>query len=246
MAREAITKLRAENIEPTLDDIILLHNLAQKTEEVIDPGLLLFQCRRVGNIQIYPMTIGARVWILSTAMNWFSSDEDMIKLSVLYAYCNSRQPEKLFKLETPKEARKEINKWASTINITEDEITQAFTGIIDEDLVGVSVVLDLIEQIKTNPTSLDLTKALKYTNKGTQEVEFNWAIPYISLLMHYYPGKKESEWLWDTSEDICFEMIKKACEFEQGKDKQIDPNDPSLIAFNNFRRAVAIIRARNR
>jgi len=204
---------------------------------------LLFQFRRVGNIKIYPMTIGARIWILSTAMKWFEDDTDMLDLVVLYGYANSRTPEKL-QFETPKEARKELNRWASTLNVTQDEITNAFSDIVQDDSSGISVVMDLLEQIKCNPTSLDLTKAIKYTSSNTEITEQNWMIPYIAILMHYYPGKNESEWLWETSEDVCFEMIKKAMEFEKSEDSKIDPNDPSLIAFNNFRKALAVIKSR--
>ena len=246
LARDAINKLRSENIEPTLDDIIQLHSLAQKTEAIIDPGLLLFQFRLVGNIKIYPMTLGARLWILTTAMKWFEQEQDLLDLAVLYAYANSRTPEKMLKFETPKEARKELFRWASTLNVTQDEITNAFADIVQDDLSGISVVMDLIEQIKCNPSSLDLTKALKYTGGNADVVEHGWVIPYIALLMHYYPGKSEAEWLWDVSEDICFEMIKKAMEFEKGEDSKIDPNDPSLIAFNNFRKAISIIKSRGK
>jgi len=249
LAREAIRRLKDDRIEPTLDEIVWLHNLAEKTEKVADPELLLFQCKRVGNINIYPMTIGARVWMLNVALKWFDGDDLLTDLSILYAYANSRKKNS-FNFETPKAARSTILKWANKITATEDEITNAFQKITpdndEDDLRGYGIVSDLIDQIKTNPISLNLEKAMKYIKKdasgGIGHKEKAWAIPYISMLMHYYPGKTESQWLWETAEELSFEMIQKISEFEKGDDDKPDMKDPSILAFNEFQKALTYIR----
>jgi len=261
LAKEAIRRLRLEDIEPTLDEIIWLNNLANRTEIVVDAGLLLFKSKKVGNIEIYPMTIGARVWLLEIAFKWFSSEADQVlsDLSILYAYSNSRSPE-LFDFPDQRAARKAILKWAEKINSTEEEIKNAFVNIDEDstnqyaDVQGITIVLDLINQIKSNPQNLNLTKAFKYTKvldesqgqgQGQGNKENTWSIPYIAMLMHYYPSKTEEQWLWDTSEDICFELLHQAQEMEKGEDDKgkADPNDPSILAFNEFQKALTYIRS---
>jgi hypothetical protein len=245
LAKEAIRRLRDDKIEPSLDEIVWLHELAEKTEKSFDPILFLFSCKKIGRLTIYPMTIGARIWMISTALKWFDGDELMTDLSILYAYCNSRTLQ-AFEFKTPKEARTAIYNWAKNLNVTEEEILDSFKEIApEENLDAQSLLYDIIGQIKENPLSLDLSKAMIYLNKKNDvtKKDGHWISGYIAVLMHYYPGKTEEAWLWDTPEEIFMEMLNKISDFEKTDDKKIDPNDPSIIAYNQFQKAVKQIRS---
>ena len=251
LAKEAIRRLRVDGIEPTLDEIVWLHELANATEQISDPAYLLFASKKVGNISIYPMTIGARVWMITQATEWFQDDELMFDLAILYAYSHSRNAS-AFKFETRKEAGKAILRWAKTLEITEKEILSAFTNLAseaeDHASEAINVLAEVLYQIKENPLSLNLTGAIKFLKKNEMAIDselpkVTWPIPYVAALMHYYPGKSEEEWLWDTSEQLGLELIKKSIAMEKVEDDKADPNDPALLAFSAFKKAERQIRS---
>ena len=250
LAAEAFRKFKEEGIAVTTEEVILLNSLAHDTEKVSDPELLLYTYKTVGNLKIYPMTLGARIWLLSVGLKWFENDEKLTDLAILYTYAHSQQLEAL-QFGSAKEAKRAINKWARTVRATEADILKAF-DVEEADEVQLEaeyLLRDVVEQLKTNPASLNLSKHTKFLQKSdgksTEDIESNFGVPAIALLMHYYPGKKMEEWLWDTSEELCLELIEQAKKIEGGTEKEtIDPNDPAIIAFNKFQKAVTHIRSR--
>jgi len=247
MAKEAIKQLRHEGIEVSLDDIVTLHSLASQTDKISDPNALLFCSKDIGGIEIFPMTIGARLWILQSALPWFEHDELLKDLSVLYAYCHSRNKND-FQFSRAKDARKTILSWAKDLRVTEEEIVSAFTEISGETPIieCMELLQNLVEQIKSDPLKIDLSKATKYLNRGNEISNGKEAYNingYIALLMHYYPGKSVGDWLWETSENCVLEMIKKMNSFEQDENK-VDPHDPALLALHAFSIEVRRIKGR--
>jgi len=250
LAAEAFRKFKEEGIAVTTEEVILLNSLAYDTEKVSDPELLLYTYKTVGNLKIYPMTLGARIWLLSVGLKWFEDDEQLTDLAILYTYANSQTLEAL-QFGSAKEAKKAILKWAKTVKATEDDILKAFDveGADEVQLEAEYLLRDVVEQLKTSPTSLNLSKHTKFLQKSDgkdiSDSEKNFAVPAIALLMHYYPGKKMEEWLWETSEALCLELIEQAKKMEGGEDTEtVDPNDPAIIAFNKFQKAVTHIRSR--
>jgi hypothetical protein len=74
----------------------------------------------VGNLRVYPLTIGAKLW-LEEAGRWWEGDDVMQALSIVYASSHSRQPES-FQFDSPREAKRAIKKELKTLNVTEDEV----------------------------------------------------------------------------------------------------------------------------
>jgi len=250
MALEAIKKLRDDGIEPSLDEIIWLHNLAKKSEKYSDPKLLLFSKKKIGNIDIYPMTMGAKVWLFTVAYKWFENDDMLIGIAQAYAYSHSRYPSS-FEFSTAKECRKVLLKWASKQSVSEEEIIKA-NDDNEEDLEDVTyeyMLNDLIARIKKDPSNIDLSsiqRKIIYREEKENNSENNMPfIPYMAMLSHYYPNKTFNEWLWETPEELCLEMLIKMIDMEKVEEDKVDLNDPSILAGIEFTRAVNFIRKRN-
>ena len=120
LSREYLKQLRAEGGKPTDEEIIQIYELGKQASQVFESSLLLFQYTMVGNLRVYPLTIGAKLW-LEEAGRWWEGDDTMQALAIVYASCHSREPER-FQFDNPRQAKRAIKKELRKANATEDEI----------------------------------------------------------------------------------------------------------------------------
>lgn len=122
MAKEYLKQLRASGGCPTDEDIVEIYELSKQASYVFENCLLTFQYKVVGNLKIYPLTIGAKLW-LEEAGRWWAEDDAMQTLSVVYACCHSREPE-AFQFESPADAKWKIKRELKKANVTEEEFIE--------------------------------------------------------------------------------------------------------------------------
>jgi hypothetical protein len=234
LGRETINKLIEEGISLDPDQIVCIHELAKKAASgLLDPTLLLMTSRKVGNVNIYPLTIGSKVWLDTVIKDYFQNDGTLISLAILYAHAHARQPE-ILNFDDPIKCKKDIIKWARKNNITEDEFNEvinSLTHYIPKN-TSLDLLLDLTEQIREHPLQLDVSKIYEYYDElEYMEDSKEDCIPGLALLMRFY-GETKEHWLWEESEEVCAALIKEGIEKETGK--KSDQGDPAIIAFQEL------------
>jgi len=234
LARESINGLIAKNIPLTPDQIVIIHELSKKASSIsLDPRLLLMASKKVGNINIYPLTIGAKIWIRIVLTEFFQDDDMMVGLAILYAHSHAREPEKL-NFDDASKCREDIIEWAKTNNLTEkefDTVIESFSNVSSKGMI-LDYLTGLVEQIKNNPSNINLISIYDFLNKlEFEELNSDDSIPALAILLKYFGADKE-HWLWGESEDVCMGLIKQALEMESGK--KSSQLDPSLIAFKEL------------
>ena len=234
LGREVINNLIKENVVLSPDEIVIIHELSKRaTQGLLDSRLLVMASKKIGNVEIYPLTMGAKIWMRTVLIDFFPDDEIMAGLVVLYAYSNARSPEKLNFTDAEK-CKNQIMEWVKTYNITDqefEEVVNSFNHYIPKDEIW-DILNDLVAQIRKNPNNIDLNKfyniykMIKFNEETTEDL-----IPALSILMKYYGGTKE-HWMWNESEDVCMAFIKQAIEMETGKKQE--QLDPSFVAYREL------------
>ena len=156
LSREYLKQLRAEGGKPTDEEIVTIYELGKQASQVFESCLLLFQYKIVGNLRVYPLTIGAKLW-LEEARRWWKDDPAMDVLAVVYASSHSREPEQ-FQFENPRQAKRHILKEMQTLNVTEEEIAEV----------------------------LETQNRLENGDEKQRDKETLSFVPYLSLLMRNY------------------------------------------------------------
>lgn len=245
LTRQTMAQFESKNIKPTYEDIINLNDLARDgTTDILssDPTTLTMQYKTICGLNIYPLTVGARLWLQTVYTIVY--DPVILSVAPIYAACNSRTVEKL--PQDKKSIVKALIDFSKKCNLTEDEIKEicGMNKAIDafeSDLV--SLLNDIVAQIKNNPQELDLSRIQSYFSKMNKEHEA--PITAINLLMHVY-GQTANYWLWEVSEEFFIDALENANRIlHEGEDnKNIDPTDPTVIAYVKFRALVKEIEKR--
>jgi hypothetical protein len=238
LGRESINGLIKKNITLTADDIVTIHELSKRaTSGLLDSRLLLMASKKVGNINIYPLTIGARVWLQTMIKDYFESDPIYYGLALLYAHAFARSPEKL-NFDDPEKIKVDIMNWAKIANVTEsefNEVVESLSHNVPKDEI-LEILLDITQQIKRNPNTLNLKNVyelydrIEYENEHKEDV-----IPAVAILMKQY-GQTLEHWLWKESEETCVALIRQAIEMETGKKTNF--GDPALVAFTELQQYI--------
>jgi hypothetical protein len=156
LSREYLKQLRAEGGKPTDEEIVTIYELGRQASQVFESSLLLFQYKMVGNLRVYPLTIGAKLW-LEDARRWWENDPAMDTLAVVYASSHSREPER-FQFDSARQAKRHILKEMKRLNVTEDELAE---------------VLSVQNRLENGEPKERQKESLSF-------------IPYLSLLMRHY------------------------------------------------------------
>ena len=216
LAEEAIKELALDNIICTPNEILYLHELGDLASRPDDFKLLDYCYTQYGNLKIYPITIGAKVW-LQEIIKDFPFDETFMQFALIYAYSHSRNPS-AFNFDTVTDCKKTILKFCKSLKVTELE----WNNVID------SVTINALEG-----------KKKAHEDEGGCSV-----IPALSLLVNNF-GKDKQYWLWQVSEDECLKWIHEAIKLmaqKQGATGKIDIDDKSLLAFSTLKKAINEIR----
>jgi len=240
LTNDALKRLKAEGINVTPEDAISLNCFAEKTSKPSDQRLLEHSGKYCGNVEIFPLTLGAKVWLKGQALEWFENEQDIYYFALFYAMAHSRFPDK-FVFKNAKECRKVLHKWAKTINVSEDELLK-LGGLNEEDPVE-GVLKDLYDQIKEHPSRLNLIPVIKHLN-GRRESHREEGTSGIVAWLIANCGQTVEYWLWERSWDETEELI-KATQKNMTGEKIIDASDPSILAMREFQNLLQKIRMNN-
>ena len=236
LAKQTLSALRSEGVELSDIDVITIYQLARRAIECAPQSALLMNTgKQVGNIEIFPLTLGAKMWLMTDVLEWFGNDELMIGLATVYAVAHARDVDK-FIFKDGRTAEKKITAWSLRVNLTQDEIMvieESFGASAVAQLSAGDVLKGIIEQIMLHPATLDLSAACSYIESIETEGENVPVLEYIAILQkNFY--KERDHWLWKESDEFCMEMVRQARRM-QATEGQADPFDPCTKAYRELK-----------
>ena len=182
IAEAAIKECRGHGIVLTDENIIILYELGKLADETINTGFRYYRGKQLGNIRIYPLTLGSRLWLNYEARELCQFDDNLFGWCMVWAFAHANDSD-AFEFNSYKELKNTIKKWGKKIDCTDDELTAALVEI------GEMSNFEL-----TSSRKKDEDEELKLANEEKSA---------ISALMNFFMtefGNDLSYWLWDVSE----------------------------------------------
>lgn len=202
LAKTFINKLRDAGIEPTYEQFVRFQDLGQAASKSTDSSIALMLGREIGGRKYYPLTLGASIWYSDRAVEWFSDDDNMLAVALLYAMHNSYNLDALRDLDTPNRARLKLRLWGIGVRMTPDEASELM-----RDTLGLD-----IESGEAAPSE----------DAGDYGIA-------VRVLQRFY-GETREHWLNEPA-DHCEALIRDAVKANSDPDAPPDPNDPAIKAF---------------
>lgn len=244
LTKESLSRFERSGVKVTNEQAIALDKLAEKTCIVHDYKMLKSDFTTVGNLKLYPLTLGASTWLKTDATEWFGDNDTLMPLCLLWASCYSYDLDK-FIFDDANKCAKTMIKWGKKIKVDKDKLTKAVETLLygEESTDAEELLADLLNQILTNPEKLNLCPAMNYLEpnitKGTDKEYGN--IPIITYLITNLGGTVEY-WLWEHSWENA-QLIMKNYNEQQSGDTIVNPHDPSYKAMVNFQAMILKIRS---
>ena len=220
IAEGSIKECRNNGIELTDIDIITLYELGKIAEDTINTGFRYYCGKPLGNIRIYPLTLGARLWLNYEAKELCQFDNDLYSWAVAWAFAHSFEADK-FLFDDYKHLKKTIIKWGRKINCTDEEFTQALVTMGEIDGLNVE------DDNEKNEKNLDPR------NPSNEKSS-------ISAVLNFFLtefGKDISYWLWEVSESQANKLMIEFINKESGK-KVISSDDLPIKAYIKMRQYI--------
>ena len=82
-----------------------------------------------GAALLYPLTLGAALWIEENVLPWFG-ETGMSDLTMAWALTQRHTPERIWAISGPRECTRVVKKWARRLNCTRDELTAALNKLL--------------------------------------------------------------------------------------------------------------------
>ena len=235
LALEALQKLADDGITCTPDEILWLHQEAQRATR-LTPGdaPCLDYPLVVGNAALWPLTLGADEWLTHYARPLYDGASSGIAtrlqtLCIAYSMAHSRKPEMFHGLTTRRKILWRVAYWAAGLSCTLRELN-----------AGVDRVLGLAD---TEPVDIPTPKEAAAAKAGTpapRADDFAGNTPILAQLLHFYGGTP-AQWLWQEPEDKILALLNQMAKILPGADT--DDAKARAIAMCKFRAVVAHIRA---
>ena len=126
MARQAVSDLREKGVEPSLNDVVLLNDLAREVEHPVGGSTLPAGTPvAVGGVWLWPLTILSSHWWETRASKWFVDDPQREAYAIAYALAHGRTLEPLTLLVRHNAAEEAVEEWAHRLTCTNDELRAA-------------------------------------------------------------------------------------------------------------------------
>lgn len=240
LARAELFSLRQAGVVLTDAEVVHIVTLANKAVlGAVDPRSILFRGRTVGNLTLYPLTLGAKLWLVSEAHDWFSETDFTSALAMLYAMAFSRDPE-AFDFRDASHAKKCLTKWGRKITATESELRAAIRELTksdSDDADAVTLLEQLLDNIRKDPTNLNLAPSLSYLDSRTTGLETKNIIPSIAILMKTFGGTRE-QWLWGDNDETSILLLDAIVSVEGKAGTAKDPEYEAYKTVKAFTRGL--------
>lgn len=218
-AAAKIKELReAYGIEPTLDEVICLHELGKLCEN--PPGdetrYLRGEPELAGNVWLFPFTIGASLW-WRDAMQKVGANDPAAGYLLPFALHHARHPDVLNRCQTLKQIRAEVQEFVRGLSCTVAELDYAIDRILP---------------------------ATENTAAESEHKPVDWA-EVVGVLCRYFKGTTPDYWLWATAMDVAVSLLSKSAKIMEAEGDTFDERDPAFRAVHNLQMACnEIVRAR--
>lgn len=125
-AASRLAELRAKGLEPTLDEIIWLHETGRNMSE--PPGLggvALDMPIPCGNVTLRRLSIGSLCWWTECGATWFPLGHPLESYILAFVAAHSRSPEVFQACTDYDTTEKRIRTWMAGLSCTSDQLAQA-------------------------------------------------------------------------------------------------------------------------
>jgi hypothetical protein len=217
IAEAAIKECRDAKINLTDENIITIYELGKAADSTIGTGLRYYNGIKIGSITLYPLTMGARLWLEYEAKELSYIDNTLYDWATLWAFAHANDPSS-FEFKDSKHFKNTIKKWGRRIDCTDEELREA--------LLKIGGIIE--------PTD---SKKEKQDVKGRETYS-----PMLNFLISTY-GKDIHHWLWEVNEDLCSAMIKEQGRRNSDKKTTISGDDPNIVAFMRLKIYISQLKA---
>lgn len=223
LAESAITELRRDGVDPEPDEICWLNHAASVVCSAANADLACLDLPvPCGNRLLWPLSIGARIWLESVAP-WFKGLGDMEEFLVAFAMQYARNPVILMEHQHSRlKTFWRVATWAAGCSATRAELRAAIArALAPEDL-------DLVTISGPQPKRATRVESADYSD-------------VISMLCHFY-GQAPDYWLWRASETLCESLLRKVKNFAPSAKEAGAIDSPQFRKIATFRAILAQIK----
>lgn len=233
VAHVELQKLRSRGIEPDDAEIYNICMLGERAQYGVEDSRLLRYCyQRVGKLKIYPLTLGAKIWLAYEAEKWWRGSDALMGVATVYAACNALNESK-FVFRNRFTATCAMLAFGKTLVIGEGILLRALETVRD----AVEIVPRVCGHCRKPEKIVTICGHCGEAYEPRREKEPS-LIPYIGMMCHYF-GETKEYWLWNSSEELCNKMLRRARR-ERWPDADIE-DDPCLASYRELIRYVAAL-----
>lgn len=218
IAEASIKECRGAGVNLTDENIITIYELGKIADATIGTGLRYYNGKRVGNITVYPLTMGARLWLQYEAVELTSPDEKLYDWATLWAFTHANDYNQ-FEFKDARDFKRTIKKWGKTISCNDIELRDAL--------------------IEIGGTSDSEKKSKESKEDNVSKNNFS---PILNFLITNY-GKDIHYWLWEVNEDFCSMLINEYIKSNNNKKIAINKDDTNIISFLRLKKYIANLKA---
>jgi len=239
VAKNGLDRLRAQGIEPDLDDVIALNDLGRRLERPEgSPALsVLGNPVTAGNAVLWPCTIGAERWYRQRAEPWFSKLRDYQTFALAYSHAMSMNPGFLASIITMEQAKQEIQAWVMACNATKEEIVDALDKLIpSHDPKKGEVYCPECRQRWYEKEERD--EEYHDAPDSLNDSEF---FDLLAILIKTFPGTTFEYWTWSTPQALTLRLLSQTIRRESMAGT-VDNRSPQMMATHAFEVGIRAIR----
>ncbi len=218
LAESEINDLKSQGIEPTLNEIIWINDLSRKVEnpDGARPCVAIGEPSPAGNAWLWPFTIASSRWF-AKVLPWFDGNPESETLVLAFSLAHGRDVGVFSYLSNYEAVKETVAEWSDELGCTADELAEAITKILP---YSDTVELDDEEESVQGASDWDEIIATLCLNVG-ETPEF---------------------WAYGVSCDYALRQIDIMNKQMMAGGKELDPNDPYIVATKNLGRAIISIK----
>jgi hypothetical protein len=238
LAITEIQELRAAGIEPTLDEVVWINDLAREVDNPYggENRRHAGKPSKAGNVWLWPFTIQARIWY-QQAVEWFDGSLELQGDALAFALAHGREAGAFVHLAGYKSAKKAVCDWKSRLACTDDELSAAILDVMpmDDELAEIEARFNAEYNAKHN-----------ITEDEKPGKDFDWD-ESVDLLIAT-TGLPRDVWMREESEaralSVINVIIKQQLAMAGGK-QRLDAGDPYIVAVKRLGLAIREIKRRH-
>lgn len=206
-AQRRVNELRALGIEPTLDEVIQLHEAGHRIEHPAADAdrIILGNPVRAGNVWLWPLTVGASMWWSARGSEWFGIENRIGDYALAYTLAHAREPEVFNALSDYPTAAATVRTWMTQLACTKPELDQAMGQVLN------------IKAERANPAADD-------------PAELDW-LAFLDAIRKAL-GNDLATWLWVHPMDMVTKLVRRHVNVSLALGEKPDLDSPRMQAVH--------------